>query len=119
MYTQLWSKYLPIIRILIKRSATQDQLLDLDVTDFDRAGIARKAGNKFNLIFSNGKATNSIGSSPLAKDLITTLLDDAIVKELFTQNEYHITVNTKYKLSIKCIQKVEEEVLVAEEAAAL
>ena len=117
MYTTLWNKYLPIIKILLKRSVNQEQTLDLDVTDFDRAGISRKAGNKFNLVFNNGRL-ESIGTSALAKDLAVVLLEDEKVKEIFTTNTYHISVNTKYKLTIKCIQKVNEEVMSEEGVAA-
>ena len=36
MYTQIWNKYLPIIRILLKRSTGSDQTLNLNATDFER-----------------------------------------------------------------------------------
>ena len=122
MYTQLWNKYLPIIKILLKRSLKGEQTLNLNVTDFERAGIARKGGSKFVIGFSKGKADNVIASSPLAKDLSTTLLQDAILKDLFLQNDYQITMNTKYQLVIKCIPvpMLEDEVTteaVHEEAA--
>ena len=117
MYTQLWNKYLPIIKILLKRSLTQEQNLDLDMTDFDRAGISRKAGNKFNLVFNNGRL-ESIGISDLAKELAVLLLDDEKIKELFSQNIYHVSVNTKYKLSIKCMPGEAKPVYHNEEVAA-
>ena len=105
MYTQIWAKYLPIIKILLKRSATSDQLLDMNVTDFERAGVSRKTGSKFNIKFCNGRIDNIISSSPLARDLATTLLADNMVKELFAQNDYHLTMNTKFQLGIKFIAK--------------
>ena len=102
MYTQIWVKYLPIIKILLKRSLTGEQTFNLNVSDFERAGIARKGGNKFSIGFSKGKAENVITSSQLAKSLSETLLDDAMVRDLFLQNDYRLTMNTKYQLSIKC-----------------
>jgi len=101
MHTQIWNKYLPIIKILMKRSVNSDQVLDLNVTDFERAGIARKSGYKFMIQFSNGRVDNVISSIPLAKDLASAMLEDAAVKELLQQNDYQITMNAKYQLGIK------------------
>jgi hypothetical protein len=105
MNTQIWGKYLPIIKILMKRSAGSDQLLDLNVTDFERAGIARKSGYKFTIQFSNGRVDNVISAIPLAKDLASALQEDKAVKELLLQNDYHISLNPKYQLGIKFIPR--------------
>jgi len=116
MYTQTWSKYLPIIKILLKKSIKGDQILNMNETDFRRAGAGRKVGYKLNVQFSNGRANNIINSQQLAKDLSFTLLEDDVIKELFTQNEYHISMNTKFQLDIKFIPKVpvEEEASIEE-----
>jgi hypothetical protein len=108
MNTQIWAKYLPIIKILMKRSTGGDQVLDLNVTDFERAGIARKSGYKFTIQFINGRVDNVISALPLAKDLATALLEDAAVKELLLQNNYHISLNPKYQLGIKFIPRSAE-----------
>lgn len=105
MNTQIWAKYLPIIKILMKRSATGDQVLDLNVTDFERAGIARKSGYKFTIQFINGRVDNVISSVPLARDLATALQEDPAVKSLLQQNDYHISLNPKYQLGIRFIPR--------------
>jgi len=99
MHTQLWNKYLPIIKILLKKAVAAEQNLQLNVTDFERAGIARKAGNKFSFSFSNGRA-DAVIASDLARDLVYILLQDKTAKEIFMQNDYVISLNTKYQLSI-------------------
>jgi len=111
MYTQIWAKYLPIIKILLKRSANSDQVLDMNVTDFERIGVSRKTGAKFNIQFENGRVSNIISASPLAKELASTLMQDAVVKDLLAQNDYTVSMNTKFQLAIKFIarQKAEEE----------
>lgn len=101
-YTQLWSKYLPVVKILLKRSLTGEQTLNLEKRDFERAGLARKTGNKFVLRFSNGRP-DSVVAPPLVKDLTEVLLQDDTVKDLFRQHDYELTLNTKYQLGIKCI----------------
>jgi len=117
MHIQLWNKYLPIIKILLKRSIAGNQTLQLNVTDFERAGIIRKSGNKFSLSFTGGKADVVIPSE-LAKDLAYVLLQDATVKELFMQNNYTISLNTKYSLAISLVPKAgtEEEPVTAAES---
>jgi hypothetical protein len=102
MYTNVWNKYLPVIRILIKKSINADQLLDLNISDFERAGLGRKSGYKFNVVFNKGKVDNVIIASPLASNLATLLLNDPVIKELFLQNLYAISMNTKFQLGIKC-----------------
>jgi hypothetical protein len=103
MYTQVWTKYLPIIRILMKRSLTGEQSLDMNRIDFERAGSGRKAGYKFTIEFRKGRVSNLISSSPLASNLSTVLLQDPVVKDLFQKNDYDISLNTKFQLHIKNI----------------
>ena len=105
MYTRLWNKYLPIIKILLKRALTSEQTLHMNVTDFERAGVARKAGYKFLIRFSNGKVDNVISSSILAKELSVLLLEDKVVNNLLVQNDYHVSMNAKFQLSIIHIPK--------------
>lgn len=101
MYTQIWNKYLPIIRILLKRSTTGDQSLNLNATDFERAGATRKSGYKFHINFINGRVDNIISASPLARELADVLLADAVVKELFSRNDYYVTMSAKFQLGIR------------------
>lgn len=102
MYTQIWNKYIPVIRILLKRTAQQgDQLLDLNRMDFERAGSARKSGYKFSIEFVNGKVANVISNLPLAPDLAQSLLDDNVIRDILQNKDYTISLNTKFQLSIK------------------
>jgi hypothetical protein len=101
MYTHIWLKYLPIIKILMKRSAGGDQNLDLNRIDFERAGTGRKAGYKFTIEFTNGRVANVISNSPLAPDLATVILQDDVIKGLLANNNYQVSLNTRFQLSIK------------------
>lgn len=110
MYTHIWLKYLPIIKILMKKAAAVDQTLALNRIDFERAGSGRKAGYKFTIEFNNGRVANVISVSPLAVDLAAVMLQDNAVKTLFTTSNYEISLNTKFQLSIKNTNpKVEQE----------
>jgi hypothetical protein len=108
MYTQIWSKYLPIIKILLKRTVNGDQVLDLNRIDFERAGSGRKAGYKFSIEFTKGRVANIISGSPLASDLALVMLEDANIKALLIPNSYIVSLNTKFQLSLKNVTPKEE-----------
>jgi hypothetical protein len=114
MYTNVWAKYLPIIRIVLKRSLVAEQILALNVPDFERAGMTRKSGYKFLIKFKNGKLGNVIVDFPLASSLANTLLEDKAISELIASNEFHISLNPKFELTIKHIPQYEP---VSEEAS--
>jgi hypothetical protein len=101
MYTQIWSKYLPIIKILLKRSANGNQTLELNRIDFERAGTGRKAGYKFLIEFVSGRTINVLSGIPLAKDLADTMLADVAIKEILLKGNYEVALNTRFQLSIK------------------
>jgi hypothetical protein len=107
MYNHIWKKYLPIIRILMKKSATGDQVLDLNRVDFERAGTGRKAGYKFTIEFTDGKVGNVISGSALAMHLASVILEDDGAKQIINENNYEISLNTKFQLSIKNVSSEE------------
>jgi len=100
MYVHVWNKYLPIIKILMKKSVGGDQTLDLNRIDFERAGSGRKAGYKFNIEFVQGRVANVISGSPLASDLATVLVQDAGARTILAQNDFTVSLNTKFQLAI-------------------
>ncbi|MGH2646529.1 MAG: hypothetical protein ACRDE8_03135 [Ginsengibacter sp.] len=101
MYNHIWKKYLPIIRILMKKSSGGDQVLDLNRVDFERAGTGRKAGYKFTIEFTDGKVGNVISGSALAMHLAAVIMEDDGAKQIINENNYEISLNTKFQLSIK------------------
>jgi hypothetical protein len=101
MYNHVWKKYLPIIRILMKKSISEDQVLDLNRIDFERAGTGRKAGYKFKIEFTDGKVGNVISGSTLAMHLAQVLLEDDGARQILTENNFELSLNTKFQLSIK------------------
>lgn len=108
MVTNIWSKYLPVIRILLKRSKQGEQKLAINQSDFQRAGLARKTGNKFSLLLRNGKVDNVVITSPVAAELASGLLQDETTKELLLQHVYRIALDTKYQLHIEQLDATEE-----------
>ena len=99
MYTQIWNKYLPVIRILLKRSATAEQKLGLNRTDFEKGNRTRKPACSFNIQLVKGRF-GTISQSAPAKDLVAALLEDEVTKSLLRQNNYTISLNSDFQLSI-------------------
>jgi hypothetical protein len=108
MYNHIWKKYLPIIRILMKKSSSGPQVLDLNRVDFERAGTGRKAGYKFTIEFTDGKVGNVISGSTLAMHLASVILEDDLAKQIINENNFEISLNTKFQLTVKNANMEEE-----------
>lgn len=119
MYANVWAKYLPIIRIVLKRSLAAEQILSLNAPDFERAGLSRKSGYKFLLKIREGRVSHVIIDAPIASSLVSTLMQDKMVKDLFTANDFNISLNPKFELTIKHVPQfvaASEEAQVAHNA---
>jgi hypothetical protein len=99
MYKHVWNKYLPVIRILMKRSALGPQKLPLNRTDFEKVSRSRKAYPSFNIELENSKLTTVNPSVP-AKELVTSLLEDDISKGLLRQSNFKFTLKSDLELII-------------------
>ncbi len=108
MYTHIWNKYLPVIRILLKKSAAAEQKMGLNRTDFEKGNRTRKPACSFNIELIKGRFVTLSQSVP-AKDLVTLLLTDEVAKSLLRQNNYNISLNSDLLLCITNITPVEEE----------
>jgi len=106
MYNHIWKKYLPIVKILMKKSISgEDQVLALNRIDFERAGTGRKAGYKFKIEFTDGKVGNVISGSTLAMHLAQVILEDDAAKQILNGHNFEVALNTKFQLIIKNIAK--------------
>ena len=106
MYTYTWKKYLPVIRLLLKRSATAEQTVSLNRTDFEKTTKLRKPACSFSVEIVKGRLTTINNQSVPAKDLIEILQEDEIAKTLMRQFQYAISLNSDFILSIKNITPV-------------
>lgn len=105
MYTALWKKYMPVIRLMIKKAGTSPQVLQLNRTDFDKAGGGKKAGFRFVIDFNNGKVFNRSGSA-IAKDLVTAVQQDTATMELLSNRGFELELNPKCELFVRCTDPV-------------
>ena len=100
-YNTVWEKYLPVIRILIKRSISKEQILTINRIDFDRAGGARKTGYKFVVSFVNNRRTLLSPGNELIQSFTDVVTRDQVIKELLLNNDFTFTLTGKYQLHIQ------------------
>jgi hypothetical protein len=102
MFTDTWKKYLPVIAILLKRSAKGEQMLSLDESDFKRAAGGRKIKFSFNsLKLSNGRTEINAGLSPMAKGFAQSMTNSDMIKLLTRNQEFEFEMNSDFQLIIK------------------
>lgn len=89
----------------MKKSLVEEQVLELNRIDFERAGTGRKAGYKFNIEFTDGKVGNVISGSTLAMHLAQVILEDDAAREIINENDFEVLLNTRFQLTIKSITK--------------
>ena len=100
MYTQVWKKFLPVIRIMIKRSMTGDQVVKMNRTDFDKAGGGKKVGFNFLLEYLDGKVNNRF-TSQIAKELVAVLQADEVIMATMANRSFQLEMNPKCELKIR------------------
>jgi hypothetical protein len=102
MFTQTWRKYLPVIQILLKRSAQGDQSLQMNHTDFERAAAGRKIRYSFsNLELVKARMNNQSKQPPFAKEFATFLLEDENMKRFLMDKHVEFSMTNNFSLSIK------------------
>jgi hypothetical protein len=102
MFSQVWKKYLPVIMILMKRSANGDQVLSMNPSDFQRAAGGRKIKYSFtNMQLTNGRINNTVKHQPLAREFAVTLQEDEMIRKLLQQKHFEFSMSNSFQLTIK------------------
>ena len=121
MFLQTWNKYLPVIKILLKRSVKAEQMLDMNSSDFQRASGGKKAKFTFSIQAVKGRLKAGENFPPIAKDLLTVLQQDNTTNDFMRQNELEFTVDNNFRLTIKNItvadkgsEEIDEEIIETE-----
>jgi hypothetical protein len=102
MFRQTWKIYLPVINLLLKKSAGGEQSLSMNHTDFERAAGGRKIKFSFaTLEINNGRIPISSKLLPLASDLVLLLQEDDQSKKLLAGKKFEIGMSNDFTLSIR------------------
>lgn len=102
-YLATWKRYLPVIRLHLKKSLVEDQSFKLNITDFESAGDRGKSGYTFNITMENGRVTNNISGSAIARDLFELLKADEAIKAMLMDKNVKISVGKSFLFSIKTV----------------
>lgn len=99
MYAPLWSKYRPAILQLMVASSEGPQEYKMYGHEFKGINPKEK-GYAFTLQAFQGKATNNIKSSQVAKGLLSVLEMSGKASELLRANSYEFSLDKKFILHI-------------------
>jgi hypothetical protein len=105
-----WVKYIPIIRILLKRSLKEEQKLEMNSIDFIRAAGGRKVKFDFFISLLNGRFENLELPTPLGRSLVDALHDDKVSSQFVKTNHLHFSMNKNFELVIRNITPPAEQV---------
>jgi hypothetical protein len=108
MFTYTWKKYIPVIKILMKRSMEADQMLQINRIDFEKATRSRKNACSFSIELKKGRLV-PIGTLGAGKDLADVLQEDDGIKALLANNIFSFSFNSSFELSIKYIAEIKED----------
>jgi hypothetical protein len=89
-FMQLWKKYMPVIKLLLKKSG--DQKLQLYKHEFEITGSRNKTGYSFTIEITNGKVTNRISAIPIARDLVQAMNETPGLNEWLKTQSLKITM---------------------------
>ncbi|TMI92225.1 MAG: hypothetical protein E6H06_14425 [Bacteroidetes bacterium] len=101
MFIHTWNKYLPVIKILLKRSLKEEQKLDMNKSDFERAAGGKKMKLTFSVEVVKGRIRGPESPSLLAKDLVEALAQDETTNSFIRQSELGFTMNSSFQLVIR------------------
>jgi len=102
MFLQTWRKYLPVIILLMKRSDKNEQVLDMNYTDFERASGGKKIKLTFsNVLLTNGRINVETKYPALANDLILVLRENEHSGLLMKNRSFEFAMNSDFQLIIR------------------
>lgn len=104
-YLYLWLKYADVIRVLLKKTDTENQKLQLYKHEFEQGGRHPGANISFSLDLINGKALNIVSSTGIARDLWQVLYSDAASKNLLKDRKIKISIGKTFELQFEKIQE--------------
>jgi len=103
MFVQTWNKYLPVLRILLKRSVNEEQTLTMNSSDFQRAAGGRKIKFSFSIAVHKGRLQIIDNPSVIAKEFVSILQQDQIINQFIRQHDIEFSLSNNLQLQIRNI----------------
>ena len=101
MFVPTWNKYLPVLKILLKRSVNSDQTLAMNASDFQRAAGGRKIKFSFLITLHKGRLHTVDNPPAIAREFVTVLQQDQILNQLIRQYDIEFSLSNSLQLLIK------------------
>jgi hypothetical protein len=101
-FLSLWTKYLPAIRILLKKAVTEKQQITLSKMELHSIDSRKNVNFSFDLEISNGKVENSMMVPHMGKDLFSILNGDPIVRKFMQDKKINIHMTRASLLTFEC-----------------
>src|ERR1700743_3468185 len=101
-FVSLWTKYLPAIRILLKKAVNEKQQITLSKMELQSIDNRKNVNFSFDLEISNGKVENSIAVPAMGKDLFSVLHGDLLVRQFLLDKKVSIQMSRASLLTFTC-----------------
>jgi hypothetical protein len=101
-FLALWTKYLPAIRILLKKVVTEKQQITLSKMELQSIDNRKNVNFSFDLEISNGKVENSLIVPQMGKDLYSVLNGDSLVRKFMLDKKINIQMSRASLLTFTC-----------------
>src|SRR5258708_4921926 len=101
-YLALWTKYLPAIRILLKKAVTEQQQMSVGKLELQSIDTRKNVNFSFNMEINHGKVENSLAVHALGKDLFNVMNGDSVVRTFMRDKNIVIEMTKATMLSIRC-----------------
>ena len=98
----LWTKYLPAMRILLKKAVNEEQRIAFSKIELQSIDNRKNVNFSFNLEISNGKVESTLGVSQMGKDLFNVLNSDLLVRSFMLDKKIMIQMSRSSLLTFRC-----------------
>jgi hypothetical protein len=100
-FLALWTKYLPVIRIVLKKSVNEEQQIMVGKMELQSVDNRKNASYVFDLEILNGRIINSLGGSPIGKDLFFVMNNDSVLIKFMSDKHINIKMGKNSQLIFK------------------
>ena len=101
-FLALWTKYLPAIRILLKKAVNEEQQITMSKMELQSIDNRKNVNFSFNLEILQGKIENSMAVAPMGKDLFSVLHSDQLVRHFMLDKKIQIQMSRASLMTLKC-----------------
>lgn len=101
IYLNIWDKYRPVIISKMKLAIQSPQEYKLSKHEFESLGKRLISGYTFNLEITDGKLSNNIDGTAVARDLFEVLKNSPTAKGLMQNNLVKISLTKDFTLRIQ------------------